>query len=681
MAGDKKSKPPRPSVQSALDMGVEKKLQALLLADSFVMRFRPISVETPKVLLPLVNIPMIEYTLEWLASNNVQEIYVFCATFATEIVGYLQKSKWTEARVPQIHTIVAPGCMSVGDALREIDQKQIFVHDFVLVSGDVVTNMSLESAIEAHARRREHDKLAIMTRVFRKAPPLHGSRGVDDQSFLIVDKTSNQILDYVDFSLDKQTEIDVAHLENRPEGVELRADLVPTNIDICSPEVLVQFTDNFDYQDMCSDFIRGVLQSEILGQKIYSHVIGPTEYATRVNCLRSYASVSRDIVRRWAYPLSPDSNLFGDTTYRISRGRVYKEESVSVARSAHVGNNTVIGADSTLADDVTVSDTVIGRRCTIATGAKIKSSFLWDDVVVGEGSVIEGALLCKGVRIGKKATIQRGCVLSFGVVIDDGVTVGAHTRITRSAYIDEDSLEEIDSDELRAQLSGDSEPKVVGAKGQGRRWKCSQADLPKRNSVACEAGPWDEDDHADGAWVEEEDAGHESDHGETGINDFMKEATDTMRRGIREKISIDNLALEINGLKFAHNRTFNQCVEAILTVILDSVDTTVQPKQFIVNVKTAIKTWHKLIRRFMFGEEDQVELILTIEDYCTDHEKMFAVFHHILHVLYDLDVLSEESILQWAEEEEENNTVNKKFLEMCRPLIKWLQEADEESDE
>jgi translation initiation factor eIF-2B subunit epsilon len=49
-------------------------LQAVLLADSFTQRFRPISVERPKMLLPLVNVPMIEYTLEWLATNKVQEV-------------------------------------------------------------------------------------------------------------------------------------------------------------------------------------------------------------------------------------------------------------------------------------------------------------------------------------------------------------------------------------------------------------------------------------------------------------------------------------------------------------------------------------------------------------------------------------------------------------------------------
>lgn len=39
-----------------------------------LQNFRPITVELPKVLLPLVNTPMLNYSLEWLATNDVEEV-------------------------------------------------------------------------------------------------------------------------------------------------------------------------------------------------------------------------------------------------------------------------------------------------------------------------------------------------------------------------------------------------------------------------------------------------------------------------------------------------------------------------------------------------------------------------------------------------------------------------------
>jgi translation initiation factor eIF-2B subunit epsilon len=65
----------RTSSQHSDDKGEQKqKLQAILLADSFNNNFRPISHECPKVLLPLVNIPMLDYTIEFLSLNGVEEV-------------------------------------------------------------------------------------------------------------------------------------------------------------------------------------------------------------------------------------------------------------------------------------------------------------------------------------------------------------------------------------------------------------------------------------------------------------------------------------------------------------------------------------------------------------------------------------------------------------------------------
>lgn len=54
---------------------------------------------------------------------------------------------------------------------------------------------------------------------------------------------------------------------------QVRTDLLDTNISICSPEVLMMFSDNFDYQTLKRDFVVGTLSEEELGKKIYLHVL------------------------------------------------------------------------------------------------------------------------------------------------------------------------------------------------------------------------------------------------------------------------------------------------------------------------------------------------------------------------------------------------------------------------
>ena len=96
--------------------------------------------------------------------------------------------------------------------------------DFVLVSGDVVSNMKLNSAIEKHKyvdirttnglgntqsnnkylfsmwnfalirKWREKDKSAIMTTILKKASPTHRSRAGEDSTIVAVDKDNGQLL-------------------------------------------------------------------------------------------------------------------------------------------------------------------------------------------------------------------------------------------------------------------------------------------------------------------------------------------------------------------------------------------------------------------------------------------------------------------------------------------------------
>ncbi len=61
-------------VEGGEEIKRDQKLQAILLADSFKGIFNPITWEMPNVLMPLINMPLLEYTIEFLAINDVEEV-------------------------------------------------------------------------------------------------------------------------------------------------------------------------------------------------------------------------------------------------------------------------------------------------------------------------------------------------------------------------------------------------------------------------------------------------------------------------------------------------------------------------------------------------------------------------------------------------------------------------------
>ena len=73
MASKNKKESTRPDSN---DVKSDQKLQAVILTnyDKFSKSFRPISFESPNILMPLMNIPAIEYIIEFLAQNSVEEV-------------------------------------------------------------------------------------------------------------------------------------------------------------------------------------------------------------------------------------------------------------------------------------------------------------------------------------------------------------------------------------------------------------------------------------------------------------------------------------------------------------------------------------------------------------------------------------------------------------------------------
>lgn len=64
----------------------------------------------------------------------------------------------------------------MGDALRDLDAKQLIQSDFILISAGNISNINLAPIIEAHKQRKLADKNSIMTVLCKKASYGHPTR-------------------------------------------------------------------------------------------------------------------------------------------------------------------------------------------------------------------------------------------------------------------------------------------------------------------------------------------------------------------------------------------------------------------------------------------------------------------------------------------------------------------------
>ncbi|XP_071702394.1 translation initiation factor eIF2B subunit epsilon-like [Rutidosis leptorrhynchoides] len=684
-------------------------LQAILLADSFTTKFRPITLECPKVLLPLVNTPMIDYTLTWLESADVEEVFVFCCSHSKQIINYLEKSEWVNRPNFSVTTIESLNCISAGDALRLIYERNVISGDFILISGDTVSNMMLKQALDEHKQRRRKDTNAVMTMVIKKSKPSRvtsQTRLGTDELIMAIDPSTKQLLYYEDKADDLKgtLTLDKSFIAESP-SIFLHNDKQDCYIDICSPEVLSLFTDNFDYQHLRRHFVKGLLVDDIMGYKIFTYEIH-SDYAARIDNFKSYDSISKDIIQRWTYPIVPDVQISTNTSIEVDRNGIYRGPEISQSRSAQVGPFTFIGKGSIIGDNTVIKNSVVGDGCKIGSNVFIDGCYIWKNVIIEDECRLMHGILCDGVVMKSGSVLEPGVVLSFKVVVGPDFVVPAYSKVSLLPQpVIQDSDEELEYADNNSDENGGStndwDSSEIGNGGCGFIWSTSEVDHEEewRHSVApisalklkelvkkayddVEMGLQDDPfnplpDGRESGTESDDEIKDESQY-------FEKEVEATFLRAVHENVKEDHVILEVNSLRLSYNMALENCASALFYSMMKlALDTPHKSAADLVkNVNDVMSRCGKLLKPYLQGIDDEIEVIMKFEEICMESGKEYSpLFVQILHLLYDKDIIQEEAILNWANEKEDADESDKVFVKQSEKFIQWLNEASEEEEE
>ncbi|EDV21926.1 Translation initiation factor eIF-2B subunit epsilon [Trichoplax sp. H2] len=657
-------------------------LQAVIIGDSFNFRFLPVTHEKPRTLLPLVNRPLLDYTIDFLLHAGVQDIFVYCCAHCDQITAHMQQKIRSLKHCCNIKTMKSDRALSLGDALRDIENQAVIKSDFILVSGDLVSNMKLQKALEEHKQRRKNDKMSVMTMILKESAPGHRSRCSEEDMIAAIDPKNNRLLHYQMTRNHTKVSFPASiFLENR--GVHLRYDLLDCHVSICSPQVTQLFTDNFDYQTIY-DFIRGILISEeITGHQIHTYTV-TDEYAVRVSNLHMYDAVSKDVIHRWSYPLVPDEkHTSKEESYTISQPNIYLGAvNVILARSCVLSEDVVIGSHCSVGEGTQIKSSVIGNGCKIGNNVIIKDSYVWNNVIIDDDCCIINSLLCDDCRIKRKVNINSGCLLSFGVVIGPDVTLEENSRFSCQKPKPKHLMENDNTTGIGTEQNEEAEDipnydrAILGPEGIGYVW---QPELfndymeDERGSLHSEDS--DSDSAANGFEIDDEDQ-------------FHSEVSESIRQGFADKTPAENIIYELNGSKFAYNRTVADVAQSVVLAIMDgpsSSSAKADNNSYLSYYKEVFSYYKTLIENYAKTASCQIGCLEAIEDYCLENSTVFHLIQKILLMLYNLDIIEELPIQRWftnlPPESDETLSQRKRLRELVQPFISWLNEAEEESSE
>ncbi|CAN7936902.1 unnamed protein product [Ixodes hexagonus] len=684
---------PKKSGKGALQQ--EEILQAVVTADNFNDKFAPITKDHPWVLLPLLNRPLIDYTLEYLSTNGIQETFLFCCSHAEKIRDHIRNSKWAlpNSRM-SVNVISSETYLSVGDMIRDLDSKALIRSDFVLLDGGVVSNLPLRPILEEHRQDFslfelpghgiEHsDKGALMTLVYRKALPRHRSRCVDDECAVAINPDTNKLLHHHKMTFAKKCDFPLAIFQEHPR-ISLRHDLLDSHIAICSPHVPPIFSDNFDYQTR-HDFVKGILEhEEIMGNSIYMH-ISSTCYAASASNLVMYDSVSKDVIQRWAYPLVPDHTIGKSTSYAYQRHCIYKPcDGLQLSRSCMLKQNTLVGAGTKIGNGTTITNSVIGKNCTIGPNVTLDSVYVWDNVVIEEGCKLTTCLLATGVVVKRNVTVSPGCILSYGVTVGPDVMLKENTLLQAEPVVDDfgDTPEEPE----------ECDKSLVGQEGHGFLCRLDEdldedelgpQDIWGRQVVSSEDEDSQQEDSDDDVLSE----GASPPPDDTRL--FYNEVVESLQRGVEENIKCDNLILEINSSRYAYNIAMKGVIAIVSRVVLETPvlcyhgesGGILSAPEYNARVKKCLVQFRPLLKNYVKDTESMLDCLTGLEEFVSAYEQYLPSLAGILNWFYDEEVLSEDAIIHWFEKKDPSGAESHHAVRKAvAKFVKWLQEAEEESD-
>uniref|UniRef100_A0A452GWQ5 Translation initiation factor eIF2B subunit epsilon n=1 Tax=Gopherus agassizii TaxID=38772 RepID=A0A452GWQ5_9SAUR len=676
-------------------------LQAVLVADSFNRRFFPVSKDRPRVLLPLANVAMIDYTLEFLTATGVEETFVFCCWKSSEIKEHLHKSKWCRHTSPnKVRIVTSDLYRSLGDVLRDVDAKSLVRSDFLLVSGDVVSNINVSAALEEHRMRRKLDKnVSVMTMIFKESSPGHRARCQEDDIILAMDSTTNRVLHYQRTQELKRFRFPMSLFQSNIEMVEVRHDLLDCHISICSPQVAELFTDNFDYQTR-DDFVRGLLvNEEVLGNQIHMHVTAE-EYGARVSNLLMYEAVCSDIIRRWVYPMTPEINFTDDETqsYTHSKHNIYRGAEVSLGHGSVLDENVLIGQGTVIGSNCSITNSVIGQNCKIGDEVILDGAFLWNGVHIADHVEIRQSIVCDEAEVKEKVKLNPHCVLTSQVVVGPNITLPEGTVISLHSPDEEEEDDDefsddsgVNKEENKVKLKGYNKAEV-GSEGRGYLWK------------ADDENEADEEEQRQSLWgptlnPEEESEtesdlslGSEQPDSRTAspqlddIKVFQNEVLGTLQRGEEENISCDNLVLEINSLKYAYNIGLKEVMQVLSKVVMEfplqQLDTELDPQHYCLMLIPLLKKWSPVFKNYIKRASDHLDALSAIEEFFLEHDGLHTSIAKVLMTFYQLEILAEEMILFWFSQRDTSDKGRQlRKNQQLQKFIQWLKEAEEESSE
>lgn len=357
-------------------------MKAVILVGGLGTRLRPLTCNTPKPMIPLLNRPFIESMLLRLRDQGIDEAILAVQYLADSFRTALGDGTQLGMR---LHIVEEPEPRGTAGAVKHI---AAMLDDTTFIfNGDVLTDLDLRSMLAFHRAKGAAATIAL-------------TAVEDPTQFGLVEMTADQR---------------VSRFLEKPRPEEVTTNLINAGTYIIEPALLRYAPPNQHYM-----FERGLFPTALQnGDPIYGY---PSKaYWTDIGKPETYLEVHHDILLGKAH--------FAIEGHEIER-RVWLQGEVEIDVSAQIVGPVLIGSGTRIGRDARiVGPTVIGANCLIGPEVQIEKSVLWSHNQIGQGATLRNCMVGRGNLIGALS------VVGEGTIIGDNCQIGAENHLLRGIKI------------------------------------------------------------------------------------------------------------------------------------------------------------------------------------------------------------------------------------------------------
>lgn len=343
-------------------------MQALILAGGKGTRLRPLTMHTPKPIVPIANKPFLLYQLELLKRADVKDVILSLSYQPQKI-----EDKIGDGTDYNVRVSYAVEASPLGTAGAYRNAASMISETTVVFNGDVLTDIDMNEVIRSH---RERQAAATIVLAPVPNPTAYG--------LVETDKDGR-----------------VRRFLEKPKPEEVTCDTINAGIYILEPRVLDYVPEGEPFMFEYGVFPKLLEHNE----PFYSYVW--RGYWRDIGTASSYLQANLDVIAGRVELLPPPTT---------QRGEKFDE-------SAEVEPPSAVDPGCTLKPGVRIINSVISRNCYIEERARIENCVIRAGTRIGAGSSIQRAVIGKGCHIGRSVEIK-GAVLGDKSVLTDYSQIG-----------------------------------------------------------------------------------------------------------------------------------------------------------------------------------------------------------------------------------------------------------------